>query len=67
MNPAIVVNAYNRPQALARLLDSLQAARYPDGVPIPLVISLDDAHHHPAWCGQQHEMAVWAAGDHLPG
>ena len=39
--PAIVVNAYNRPDALARLLAALQAAAYPDGERIPLIISID--------------------------
>lgn len=47
MNPAIVVNGYNRPHALARLLSSLQAAYYPASAAIPLVISLDDARRHP--------------------
>lgn len=39
--PAIVVNAYNRPAALARLLSSLQRAVYPTDVRIPLIISID--------------------------
>lgn len=41
MNPAIVVSSYNRPHALKRLLASIQAAGYPTGVSIPLVISID--------------------------
>ncbi len=41
MLPAIVVNAYNRPAALARLLNSLQQAVYPAGAQTPLVISID--------------------------
>ncbi len=41
MPPAIVVNAYNRPQALARLLQALQRAEYPRDLDIPLVISID--------------------------
>ena len=41
MRPAVVVNAYNRPQALARLLASLQQAAYPAEVPVPLVVSID--------------------------
>lgn len=41
MTPAIVVIAYNRPEALQRLLTSLNAAGYPDGVEVPLVISID--------------------------
>jgi hypothetical protein len=41
MNPAIVVVAYNRPHALARLLASLEAAPYPKGEDVPLVISID--------------------------
>jgi hypothetical protein len=47
MNPAIVVNAYNRPHSLARLLRSIGSARYPDRFQVPLVISLDDAGRHP--------------------
>ncbi len=43
MNPAIVVCAYNRPQALARLLDSLRRAEFPRRGSIPLVISIDRA------------------------
>ncbi len=42
MQPAIVVNAYNRPAALARLLASLQQAAYPTGEPVPLIISIDN-------------------------
>jgi hypothetical protein len=41
MLPAIVVNAYQRPSALERLLASLRGADYPDGARIPLVISID--------------------------
>lgn len=38
---AIVVIAYNRPAALIRLLDSLSNAYYPQGLSVPLVISVD--------------------------
>jgi hypothetical protein len=41
MQIAIVVNAYNRPQALARLFNALQRAEYPADVRVPLVISID--------------------------
>ncbi len=41
MNPALVVIAYQRPSALSRLLTSLAAATYPEGVEVPLVISID--------------------------
>jgi hypothetical protein len=41
MLPAIVVNAYNRPAALARLLNSLQQAAYPVDAQVPLIISID--------------------------
>jgi hypothetical protein len=41
MQLAIVVNAYNRPAALARLLTSLQRAEYPADTPVPLIISID--------------------------
>ncbi|MFQ5509843.1 MAG: glycosyltransferase family A protein [Leptospirillia bacterium] len=39
--PTIVVAAYNRPDALSRLLGSLAAADFPDGGGVPLVISID--------------------------
>lgn len=39
--PAIVVIAYNRINSLKRLLSSLENADYPEGVKIPLVISID--------------------------
>lgn len=39
-NPAIVIIAYNRPDALARLLHSLNGASYQDA-DIPLIISMD--------------------------
>jgi hypothetical protein len=39
--PAIVVNAYNRPGALARLLHSLQQAMYPVDAQVPLIVSID--------------------------
>jgi hypothetical protein len=41
MTPALVVIAYNRPQALTRLLASLDAAAYPAAVEVPLLISID--------------------------
>ncbi len=47
MNPAIVVSAYNRPQALKRLLESLVRAAYPSPEPVPLVISIDRAAANP--------------------
>ena len=39
--PAVVVLAYERPQALQRLLTSLREAFSPSGSQVPLVISLD--------------------------
>ena len=39
--PAIVTIAYNRPEALKRLLTSIEAAVYPEGVHPDLVISID--------------------------
>lgn len=39
--PAIVAVAYDRPQALKRLLSSIEAAKYPDDVRPVLVISID--------------------------
>jgi GNT-I family len=41
MTTAIVVLAFNRPDALARLLSSLDRAYYPSQTSVPLVISLD--------------------------
>lgn len=41
MHPAIVINAYNRPAALKRLLASVQQAAYPAGENIRLHISID--------------------------
>jgi len=41
MFPAIVINAYNRPDALKRLLASVQKANYPAGENIRLHISID--------------------------
>lgn len=38
---AIVVIAYNRPGSLLRLLDSLTNAYYPEGLSVPLIISVD--------------------------
>ena len=38
---AIVVIAYNRGKALTRLLDSLSNAYYPEGLSVPLIISVD--------------------------
>ncbi len=45
MTPAIVVSAYNRPEALARLLASLRKAAYPADARQPLVISIDRGDH----------------------
>ena len=39
--PAIVVVAYNRPESLGRLLNSIAQAKYPADQQIPLVISID--------------------------
>jgi hypothetical protein len=41
MTPAVVVITYDRPHTLQRLLASLDAADYPAGVEVPLVISVD--------------------------
>jgi hypothetical protein len=40
VTPAVVAVAYNRPEALSRLLASIARARYPEA-PVPLVISID--------------------------
>lgn len=49
MKPAIVISAYNRPQALGRLLASLQKAAYPAEGGVPLIVSIDrgDSGIHP--------------------
>lgn len=47
MKPAIVVSAYNRPEALTRLLASLARANYNQEKSIPLVISIDRAGSSP--------------------
>jgi hypothetical protein len=41
MTLAIAVAAHRRPEALARLLASLDRAAYPDGASVPLVVSID--------------------------
>ena len=41
MNLPLVVAAYNRPDSLARLLNSLQVSEYPERVDIELIISID--------------------------
>jgi hypothetical protein len=41
INPTIVVSAYNRPQALSRLLQALAAANYPGDQQVRLHISID--------------------------
>jgi hypothetical protein len=61
VNPAIVISAYNRPEALTRLLASLQKASYPPDRPIPLVISIDAAAGHPQVARVAHDFH-WQAG-----
>lgn len=41
MEIAIVIVAYNRLKSVSRLLESLQKANYPEGMNIPLIISVD--------------------------
>lgn len=43
-NPAIIITAYNREDALAQLLSSLKQAIFPD-TPVPLVISIDKSNN----------------------
>ncbi len=45
--PALVVAAYNRPNSLSRVLESLRTAQYPDEE-IPIVISVDGGGEHNA-------------------
>jgi glycosyltransferase involved in cell wall biosynthesis len=59
-SPAIVVLAHNRLHSLQRLLHSLQKADYPDGIQIPLVLSVD--------CGSREVVAFceqfqWSRGN----
>jgi hypothetical protein len=61
MNPAIVINAYNRPNSLARLLRSVQTAVYPLEENVPLVISLDDSRNHPDVAAVA-ENFIWSCG-----
>ncbi|MCR5590796.1 MAG: hypothetical protein K6F73_04625 [Lachnospiraceae bacterium] len=42
-SPAIVAIAYNRPEPLKRLLSSIEAAYYPEGVSPALVVSIDNS------------------------
>ena len=46
IRPAIVIIAYNREQALKRLLHSVKEADYPDG-DVTLIISVDRSSDHP--------------------
>lgn len=41
--PAIVTIGYNRPKSMERLLKSVENAHYPEGVSVPLVISIDNS------------------------
>lgn len=45
VRPAIVVVTFNRPNALARILKTISAARYDGMVDVPLVISVDKSEH----------------------
>ena len=62
MIPAVVVIAYRRPASLTRLLDSLRAADYPDGVDVPLVISIDGGPGRDDAVVRIAEAADWPAG-----
>ncbi|NAS11514.1 glycosyltransferase family A protein [Poritiphilus flavus] len=58
MKPAIVVVAYNRPDSLKHLLDTIARAEYPDA-DVPLVISIDYTE------GEKHEEVVRVAKDFI--
>ena len=62
MTPAVVVIAYRRAASLSRLLDSLRAADYPDGVDVPLVISIDGGPYRDDAVVRLAEAADWPAG-----
>lgn len=59
--PAIVVIAYNRIDALKRLLGSLSNAEYPEGVRVPLIISIDKGEN--AGVIMTAEKFEWTHGD----
>lgn len=62
-NPAIVVSAYNRPQALSRLLQALAAANYPGDQQITLHISIDQGEGNGAQeVRRLSQEFVWAHG-----
>ena len=63
--PAVVVNAYRRPEALRRLLDSVGAAAYPAGRPVPLVFSIDGGPGRSAEVLRIAESFEWTAGPKL--
>lgn len=58
---AIVVIAYNRKTALLRLLDSLSGAYYPEGLNVPLIISIDKSDSTEV--EKAAESYVWKHGD----
>jgi len=58
-NPAIICLGYNRPQSLARLLESLVVAQY-DHQNVPLIISLD--HADDSTCLRLAESFLWPHG-----
>lgn len=61
MKPAIVVAAYNRPEALARLLGCLAQGEYPPDV--PLVISIDPGGSREAKVCAAAEAFEWRHGE----
>ena len=62
-NPAIVTIAYNRPDSLKRLLHSLEVARFPEGVSVPLVISIDKSDSDA--CAKVAEDFKWTHGEKI--
>ena len=62
MTAGIVVIAYRRPASLTRLLDSLRTADYPDGVAVPLIISIDGGPGRDDAVVRLAEAADWPAG-----
>ena len=60
--PAVVVCAFDRPDALRRLLHSIETADYPPGEVVPLVISIDAGGARAAEVLAAARAVAWSAG-----
>ncbi|MGO9482581.1 MAG: hypothetical protein ACLP05_12485 [Candidatus Kryptoniota bacterium] len=63
MKPAIVISAYDRPEALSRLLGSIDSGTYSDGV--PLILSVDFGGLRRDEVLQVADAFVWRHGDKM--